>query len=74
MRSIKPGETYRHFKGTEYKIVTIAINTETEEKMVIYQHEDKVWARPYDMFISKVDKEKYPDIKQKYRFELVKNK
>lgn len=65
------GKNYRHFKGTIYKVIAIAKNTETLEDMVIYTHDDKIWARPYDMFVSKVDKEKYPDIKQIYRFELI---
>jgi hypothetical protein len=62
-----------------YKILAIAEHTETKEKMVIYQalyDNDEmgihfgVYARPYDMFMSEVDHEKYPYIKQKYRFEL----
>ena len=65
------GRKYRHFKGFIIKVITIAKNTETLEDMVIYKHDDKIWARPYDMFISKVDKEKYPDVKQIYRFEQV---
>lgn len=65
------GKTYRHFKGTYHKVIAIAKHTETLEDMVIYTHDDKIWARPYDMFISKVDKEKYPDVNQEYRFELV---
>jgi hypothetical protein len=64
------GKTYRHFKGTLHKVIAIAKHTETLEDMVIYTHDDKIWARPYDMFTSKVDKEKYPDIEQIYRFEL----
>ncbi len=65
------GKTYRHFKGTLYKVIAIANHTETLEKLVIYTHDDKIWARPYEMFISKVDKEKYPEVNQVYRFELV---
>lgn len=66
-----------------YKILNIAEHTETKEKLVIYQalycDESKginfdVFARPYDMFMSEVDHEKYPDIKQKYRFESYKAK
>lgn len=65
------GKTYRHFKGTLHKVIAIAYHSENLEKLVIYTHDDKIWARPYDMFIGKVDKEKYPDVKQEYRFELV---
>ena len=65
------GALYRHFKGDIIQVIEIAKHSETEEMMVIYEHNGTIWARPYDMFISKVDKDKYPDIKQEYRFELV---
>lgn len=64
---------YRHFKGDSYLVVDIAIHSETKEKMVIYRAlygEGLLYARPYDMFTSLVDREKYPNVKQKYRFEL----
>lgn len=65
------GKTYRHFKGTLHKVIAIAKHSETLEDMVVYTHDDQIWVRPYNMFIEKVDKEKYPDMKQEYRFELV---
>lgn len=73
MREITPG-VYRHFKGNEYRVLHIATHTETEELMVVYQAiygDGKVYVRPYNMFASEVDREKYPDVAQKYRFELV---
>ena len=72
-RKIEVGKTYRHFKGHIVEVVNIAKQTETMEDMVIYRHlgTDEYWARPYDMFNSLVDKEKYPDVEQKYRFEEV---
>lgn len=63
-----------HFKGGFYKIVAIGTNTETEEKMVVYQSlkDKRVWIRPYDMFISEVNREKYSNTYQPYRFIKVK--
>ena len=55
-----------------YEIVGIAEHTETKEKLIVYKalyDKEFMCARPYDMFVSEVDREKYPDIKQKYRFE-----
>ena len=68
----KKGEIYRHFKGNVYEILTIANHTETMEEMVVYHEVDgeAVYARPLEMFMSKVDKKKYPDVSQEYRFEL----
>lgn len=64
--------TFRHFKGNLIQIITIAKNTENLEEEVIYIHNNEIWARPIDMFFSLVDKEKYPDVEQKYRFEKLK--
>ena len=83
-RDICVGDIVRHFKrewvSSEtseylYKVLAFAQHTETGERLVIYQalySPFKVCARPYAMFMSEVDREKYPDVKQQYRFEKVK--
>ena len=79
-REIKIGGIYHHFKGFIAKVTTIAKHTETGEILVVYEcngksvnsnHKDCIYARPIDMFLSDVDHKKYPDIEQKYRFELI---
>ena len=82
-RDIQVGNIVQHFKREWvspetseylYKVLAVAYHTENGEKLVIYQAlyaPFKICARPYDMFMSEVDREKYPDIRQKYRFEKV---
>jgi len=64
---------YKHFKGDYYLVLDIVKNSETMEDMVLYQglyESGPKYVRPKEMFLSKVDKEKYPNVKQEYRFEL----
>ena len=85
-RTFTPGDIVTHFKRETlspedynankylYKIIGVAEHTETKEKMMVYQAlygDFGTYVRPYEMFVSEVDKEKYPDIEQKYRFEKV---
>lgn len=72
MQEVKKG-VYKHFKGDYYLVEDIAIHSETDEKMVVYRglyENTKLYVRPYDMFVEKVDKQKYPNVKQEYRFQL----
>ena len=72
-REVEVGKVYKHFKGIIVKIIAVAHHTERDERLVIYEHVENhtVWARPYDMFNSLVDREKYPNVTQKYRFERI---
>lgn len=80
-RDIIVGRVYRHFKGKEYKVICIANDSEIENEdgprqLVVYEAlygKHLIWVRPYDLFASKVDKEKYPESLQEYRFELLNN-
>lgn len=73
MQELKIGRVYKHFKGDYYVVENIAKDSENQEEMVIYRRlyeNGDLWVRPKEMFLSEVDHEKYPNVKQKYRFEL----
>lgn len=79
-REVKPYTIWKHFKGSRALVISIATHSETKEKLVVYycldnegktNHEDGIYARPIEMFLSEVDHKKYPDVKQKYRFERI---
>lgn len=72
----KPFEQYMHFKGKKYQIIAVARHSENDEKYVVYQQlyaPFEVYVRPLDMFMSKVDTQKYPNVEQTYRFEKIDN-
>lgn len=73
-RTLQLGRVYRHFKGDYYLAEALASDSETGRPFVVYRKlygDGSLWLRPLDMFLSPVDKEKYPDVAQEYRFELV---
>lgn len=73
MRELKLKRVYRHFKGDYYLVEDLATNSETNEKYVVYRKlygDGSLWIRPLELFLSPVDREKYPDCEQEYRFEL----
>jgi len=73
-REVVIGGLYKHFKGMYYYVKDVALHSENMEKFVVYQQlygDLKTYIRPYDMFLSEVDREKYPEVEQRYRFELI---
>ncbi|MBQ4357157.1 MAG: DUF1653 domain-containing protein [Acholeplasmatales bacterium] len=73
MRELKINGIYKHFKGDYYLVIDVAYDSETKEEYVVYRRlygDMSLWIRKKDMFLSEVDHEKYPNVSQKYRFEL----
>lgn len=70
----RPGEFYRHFKNRLYQIIAVAYDAETEQQAVVYQAlygDYRVWVRPLENFLSRTDREKYPEASQEWRFERI---
>ena len=73
IRMPKAGDKYRHFKGNLYEVIVIARDSETLEEKVVYKEVDgnAAYVRSLPMFVSPVDKEKYPDVTQEFRFQYI---
>lgn len=74
MRRVKIHGIYRHFKGNLYIVEDVAKDSETLKEKVVYRRlysDNSLWVRDLDMFLSEVDHEKYPNVRQKYRFQLM---
>lgn len=74
MRELMLHRVYRHFKGDCYLVEDVATHSETDEEYVVYRRlygDGSLWIRPKEMFLSEVDHEKYPDVEQRWRFELL---
>ena len=73
LREIVINGVYRHFKGNYYIVKNLALDTETEQEVVVYKAlygDEQMFVRNKDMFLSEVDHDKYPNASQKYRFQL----
>ena len=71
--NLKIKGVYKHFKNNYYILEDVATHSETGEKYAVYRQlydNGELYIRPLDMFLSEVDKNKYPNVKQKFRFEL----
>lgn len=68
---VEVGRKYRHFKGMVVTVLCVAKDSEDLKEKVVYEHDGQYWVRDKEMFLSKVDHEKYPEVKEKYRFTLL---
>ena len=74
MRELQIGRVYRHFKGDYYLVEGLAHDSESGVPCVINRKlygDGGLWVRPLEMFLSRVDREKYPEVRQEYRFQLL---
>ena len=74
MSHVEIGKTYRHFKGTYHQVLNVALDSETQERMVVYNHKEdgKIWVRPEKMFLEEIPADRVDNVTgQKHRFELV---
>lgn len=74
MREVQINGIYRHFKGNKYRVEALAKDSETQRDVVVYRAlygEGGLWVRDMEMFLSEVDHQKYPEVEQKHRFELI---
>lgn len=76
MEQVKIGKVYRHFKGNYYFVENRALDSETQEWLVIYKplydrDDSKIWVRSEKMFLEEISSDRSDNITgQKHRFEL----
>lgn len=73
---VKQGEIYRHFKGPFYYIICVGLDSETRERIVVYQHLDSsgmICTRPESMFLEEIENRSDNMTGQKHRFERIDN-
>lgn len=74
MQELVIGGIYKHFKGHVYKLLCVAKDADNLKEKIVYQNldnENDIWVRDKEEFLSLVDKDKYPKVDQKFRFELI---
>ena len=78
MEHVKIGKVYRHFKGNYYYVENVALDSETQERIVVYKpiydrEDSPIWVRREKMFLEEIPERSDNITGQKHRFELCEN-